>query len=1026
MNNNWFSELKEKLLDKTDNGLDIIERFFSIDTSKIDKKKGSGTKQFKSPFRNEKTASAQLFQRPKDKQWGIKDFGDGSFISAIDAYMKQNHFAQGDVTSALLELCMSFSIEVEKGQPVFRKPIIKSEKSEEKPWEFEPAEWTAIHVAVFNPRANSDSEQGQDLFNELVAKAEFYGLQPIKSYSYSKVDEHGDMRRITFSATDVYPMFIWLQGEGDNQWAKVYEPYADENKDSKYKGSRFRHLGTKPERFIYGLAKLKACYEKSLQREIEKLQEKDEEYKVIQKLKYEYKLPEVIVCTGGSDGLNVAALGYYTMWSNSESNYITPQEYQEIKKYAHEVYYVGDLDETGMKAAHTMGMMYLDCKIIRLPEELKKFRGWRNKVAKDVKDYCRYFSASQFAGLMRIACPYQYWSYEPTSRGVSLQFQPIWALHHLHHQGFYKFKNKATKSGFEIIRVQGNVVTQIEPDELKTYLKDFAIEKRQSRDIVNLILRTKAIREEFARDLQWFNGSFKRHTEKSQYWFFPNEIWEISADGAKVMKHGQVNVYSWSDKVYTNPADESVEIKISDDPWTIEEQDGDYSISGINYSNQFVQFLVNTSRVHWQEEFKLAKVDANLKQKEATELQLNRIDGSNLSAEKRHEQILHLLSKITAVGYMLHTYKMSSRAWAPWITENAERDIKEANGGTGKSLLLKYIHSMMLKCTWKDGRNIKDDKFKFGGVDRTTELLLIADADRSTSLGEYYNAITDGMENRSLYSLGEQIPFEEAPKIVFLSNYFPWDLNPSDLRRLWPIGFADYYHAIGGLHQEERNPANDMGRELYSSWSPKEWNEFFNILRACLQAYLKYGRINPPMTEMNRQMSKVSMGQNFEDWSKDFFPEYVNTLPSGFVPTMGNCGDHIFIPVKVAVYEYTEYLKKIRSTRETINQQVFMKKLDAYAKYNGFVMNPVSLRNGGNRIVKKATSSILNMLRKINPDKEAHYEGDKPLDLKWCDSITIKHNDSLEVIYLGCYQDKLRMVSEQEDDEVYKAPEDVF
>ena len=56
------------------------------------------------------------------------------------------------------------------------------------------------------------------------------------------------------------------------------------------------------------------------------------------------KLETVIIATGGTDGINIASLGYDVIWFNSETEVINSQEYYELSQIAKNIYYIPDLD----------------------------------------------------------------------------------------------------------------------------------------------------------------------------------------------------------------------------------------------------------------------------------------------------------------------------------------------------------------------------------------------------------------------------------------------------------------------------------------------------------------------------------------------------------------------------------------------------------------------------------------------------------------------------------------------------------
>ena len=53
---------------------------------------------------------------------------------------------------------------------------------------------------------------------------------------------------------------------------------------------------------------------------------------------------DVIICSDDRDALNVASLGYYVIWLNSETATLTSDSYQEITKYCYELYNLPDID----------------------------------------------------------------------------------------------------------------------------------------------------------------------------------------------------------------------------------------------------------------------------------------------------------------------------------------------------------------------------------------------------------------------------------------------------------------------------------------------------------------------------------------------------------------------------------------------------------------------------------------------------------------------------------------------------------
>ncbi|MEQ1888350.1 MAG: hypothetical protein ABL951_04110 [Alphaproteobacteria bacterium] len=1053
MSDNWFEKQKRALLDKTEDGLQIIARH--VPDCDITKRNATaGTRMFKSPFRDEKTASCNLFYMSTTKCWGITDHGETNkatgkqqVTNAFECYMRIARRSQSQVGLALLELCMQFDVpRIDDGSgktanKPFRQPqidVVKKLDQHTTEWEYAESQWTDLHFNVFNPKATNGTDEGNEIHDKIKEAAELYGLVPVQSFTYcgKEKGDDGKFKWIKKSGTSVYPIFIWLNEHNGKRWAKTYEPYAAEkSKDDKWKGMRFMHLGEKPKDFVYGLSKLKKFHADKLKAQLEKLENEDADHKVIASTKKNFKLDEVIITTGGSDGVNVFSLGYFTVWNNSESAFLNGAQFAELRQYAHTIYYVGDLDKRGKEASYDLGMMYLDCHIIRLPESMQQYKGWREKAAKDVKDFCERYHASAFQKLVNTASPFKFWSYNPNSKAaIPYSFEPMWAMHFLHEHGFRKFENNAFKSGFQVVRVQGNIVTAFKNlDDVKSFLVAFVKERGMNKDIVNLIYRCKQMREEFIRDLAWFSGSFKRATNEYQLWFFPDCIWKITADKTEILKHGQTDVYCWSDIVYAIPGHESEKIELLPNKLKVEKgDDGQFTVSGIDYTNIWEQFVVNSTKMKWKEEFKMLGLPENATQSEVTKAGGNTLQGAKLDAQSRYDQLLHYLGRRSMKGYFLHTFKRRGSEWAGWVTENFERDARSAEGGTGKSMMFDGMRFHLLHSFWMDGQNL-DEKFMFGGINKTHELVVIADADQHTKVKQFFNPITDGLTNRGMHTLGEEIGYKDLAKFLFLTNFMPHDPNGSVRRRTWMGGFSDYYHEEGGQHNETRKPSVDFGRRIYDEFTVQEWIEWYNWHRESLQLYLKFGRIDSPMSEMNRQINKVAMGQNFEAWANEYLPQWVNELQKDFIPSSDNCRDQKYLPVKVALHEYMNYLKTMRANREIVTQENFMRKLEAFAKFHGYTYNPVALRNRNNRLQKKMSAAIMQSIHDSNETKTITADNTKLVngkgiitEIKWADDLVLKYDTVQDMIYLASYQDKLRISESDDANEVWTAPEDAF
>ena len=164
--------------------------------------------------------------------------------------------------------------------------------------------------------------------------------------------------------------------------------------------------------------------------------------------------------------------------------------------------------------------------------------------------------------------------------------------------------------------------------------------------------------------------------------FFENKVLKIKADGIELMNRGDVDRFIWENKMFKH------NIHLEDKHFTIQkDKHGNDDIVVHRDDNMFFNYLTNASRIHWRKE-----LEENLSNKPENEvkkyLQDNKfnIAGPNLKPEERQEQKLHLINKIYALGYMLHTYKSPQKPWALYAMDNKLADVSESHGGSGKSV----------------------------------------------------------------------------------------------------------------------------------------------------------------------------------------------------------------------------------------------------------------------------------------------------------------------------------------------------
>ncbi len=897
---------QQELFDKTNGGLDIILWIYPQAQQNVQDKR----KKFKLRS-NEKTASAAVKQL-EDGNWVVTDFGgDQKPRNGVQAFMYEHNV---DYVEAVNRIGAHFNVEGAApkvwAKCTYEKKLATAEQqaafeAEEKKYEFVCKEFTPEELELLG---------GPKFTAQMAGRQNLHSLQ---SYIYLKKDATGDLVQHIFSSTPEYPVFQFIFKSAEGIWGKRLEPKAQDKKD------RFKYFGKRPKDYIMGLPLVKAQYEKlndTDPEEYDKMNEADQK-----KARKETKLPEIILCSGDRDALSVMSLGYAVIWLNSETATLSHKQFNTISLMTYKVCAIPDIDSTGLRAGHELGMQHLDIHLIKLPMALLKKRDHRGNPCKDVRDFLAHHNAFEFRELIKLALPYRMWGETWKFNNATEKYYKEYAINllqlynFLEANGFYRFRLPNTKSGYIYIRVRDNVVEEIDHVEIKAFVNKFLEERKMEPEIRNTFFKARNhLAENSLSNLSLIEIDFTDYTRDGQYLFFKNKTWYVSKAGIQEFKPDEVQQKVWADEVIQHnvAAAEKPPFEVT---WVEEEQE--YSIKFNNKDCLFLKYLMNTSRIYWRE------------QKELRE------KGEDLSDQLKQEQHQHLINKIYSLGYLMHRYKDPDRPWAVFAMDNKLSDDGESHGGSGKSIAYKAVRYFM-KYVTLEGRNprLTDNPHIWENVTNHTDYILIDDANQYLKFDFFYSALTGEMNVNPKHGKQYEIPFEEVPKMAITSNFGLRNTDPSTERRLLYTVFSDYYHFNkDGEYERSWSPADEFGKNLFLDFTEEEWNAFFNTMATCLQVYLNFGKIEPPMENVHKRNLVVAMTNPFKEWAEVYFSE-----DGGKVDTL--------ICRKVAMEDY--FLHNSRDKNKWTTNK-FTKALKAFCKFHHFEYNPKVLHNDQGRIIRK-------------------------------------------------------------------------
>ena len=932
-------------------GLDIILDYYPQARECVDNKK-------KFKRRPEEDDASACIKKYGDC-YKVTDFGDqGTAMSPIDICMYEENL---NFPEAIAVLASRFGVKDELdrtvNKPEIRKRPANADEEEGKRFFALEDKFTEEQLKVLGPRVRQ--EDVDNLHWHVVKCISFVkNREVIEKYT-----------------TPTYPIFIreCIIDENINdatkttKFFKIYEPL---NCDKQWRFS-YTPDGAKPKQYVNGLYELKKAYKK-YNDELEKDFRADPANED-KPFRFE-KLPEAFICSGERDSLCVKAFGSHPLWFNSETYKVSPEEIKEIMKYVQVLYNIPDIDSTGITKGKELALRFLDIHTIWLPDWLSHYHDHRGKCKKDFRDFVELRPKNQdFRNLLALAMPAKFWVEKVNSKtgAKTYEIDSECLQYFLGLNGYYTLHDDNSDS-VKFIHVTGHVVEQIKAKDITSFIYNWSKERFLHRDIRNLMRNSQRLSASSLEQIQEKTIDFTSYTSRSQFFFFKDQMWEITKDGIKTAtsRNNTFGRYVWD----TNVIDHKTSILPNMFNITVGENslgEMTYDIDIMQHNSNVLRYLINTSRLYWRKELEEVweDEDYDIAEKYRQEHKFD-IAGDKLSESEIAEQKQNLVSKIFAIGYNLHRYKSPSRAWALYAMDNKIGDDGECNGRSGKSFLFNAF-AFFMRSVRLSGRNPKlmDNPHVFDQVDQHSDFVLVDDCDKYLQTSLFYDSITGGMtvnpkNNKSFY-----IDFKDAPKFGFTTNYVPTEFDPSTNARLLYMVFSDYYHerTADNDYLETRSIRDDFNKNLFTDYTEDEWNNDINFFAQCLIFYLQMSarniKIQPPMDNIIKRKYKSDMGANFEDWAYQYFSEegeHLNTL----------------IVREEALEDFKRFTGMQRCT-----MQKFTKALKAFAALAPYVycLNPEEMLNSGGRLMRKKDDKTVEMIYlRTKSEQEKIQQGLKP------------------------------------------------
>ncbi len=827
---------------------------------------------------------------------------------------------------------------------------------------------------VFKSKADQSDLQaiGRYITGEVLKK---YNCKVVAEYSYCAFSkEHNRNVLHCFKATENYPIFLFDYGD----FKKLYRPHEEKKK------YRFIYIGEKPSYCVFGLQQI-------IDADNEFISSNDEENPTDPPAhKPGAIVKEIFRCTGESDALNLASLGYHVYWLNSESAKLTYEQFKEVDDLCERHYQIMDLDYTGRTHALKNALRFYNLYSIEIPAWIQKWDDWRGNGCKDLKDYINIagekkgYTEEQFSVLKANARRIKFWEKIVEKKKVFYNINMEFFYFFLKANGFYQMESiYHKKAGYCYVHIQDKVVHLIHPDNIKRIIKRFTKEWIQKKHIkegiklLNKINTSNQISENNLETIEEIKIEFCSHDMFNEYIHFKGGSLHITHNGIKQVRHEQVPNYilgslevnkktishvcdheirlAGKSPIEVNPSPEYQElleklnkVKSPDQRETINAlisqiDDVDrYQITINDPDFIFIQFLQDLANIHWRKQYE--------RKEELTDFE-------------KKEQDLVLANLLFVLGYHCRQYKDPGRPWITFLQDMKISEIGEASGRSGKSLLSK-APTFVRASFYKGGRALDNQnayQFFYDGFTEFHDYIEVDDLAEYAEINWFYTQITGQREINPKNYAPFILDYKNSGKMLISSNYELPNVSSSTVARMLNAGVSDYYHEATRYndYKETRTPFGKFGRLIYDDFTEEEWNKFYNLMAYCIQMNMRFHKIQPPMMNLLKRQARRVMTQGlgrdevFFSWANDYFLPYKDDVvpkPEVSPEEVGYLNTYVL--KDVAFEKFIERLSSKQKSDYRITK--FKKHVEAWCEYWGYEFNPTNISGcGENRRILK-------------------------------------------------------------------------
>lgn len=480
----------------------------------------------------------------------------------------------------------------------------------------------------------------------------------------------------------------------------------------------------------------------------------------------------------------------------------------------------------------------------------------------------------------------------------TIDFDYLEGINFLEANSFFRIHTVDQKIGeYRFIKSDDFIVREISATHIRNFVLDYV--RRITKDsfvIGAFISRLKSwLGSDVLESLKEIEDNFYFSEPLSQSFFFSNCKVDITADDIQT---SQIAEFVWKDNQIDRKFTRIPIMEFYQD----DSKNNSFRFTEAGLRSDFVQFIICTSNF-WKD------------------------NEDKMTPDEKADMCTHLLNKITAIGYLLNSWKPRSEQICIVAMDAKMDEVGASNGRSGKSFIGQALKHM-INVQSIDCKKIKnDDDFIYSLVTPKTRIVFLDDIRVNFDFENFYSALTDDLQINPKQGGRFELKYDKAPKFYITTNHALNDQSDSGKDRRVMMAFSNFFNT-------KYSPAIHFGHLLFEDWDEEQWNLFDNFMIECVMIYLRSfqeewhrkgrGVIPPPMNKLEQRAMRQCMGETFLMWAEAMFDINGSRI---------NC---MFQRKELM----NDYHKEFPSAREQIRPQDFRKRMIAFCNYKGYHFNP--------------------------------------------------------------------------------------